>query len=306
MSTPADHNPEPVNDREDTTVNTPESDPVNTTPTDTVNTDTTRADRRAVNGNVVEFKPGTARTPEEIPEPRTGAEVAASEVIDAEIVEDTPAADAVAVSVDPVAVTPSWWETVADATARPLVASWLLSAEEFTARAKFLVRYAGHATAFHALRVPVYVPVAVLKAPGALLRHGARLRNWVYDAESKPVRLAARDKADIDQYMKMREARNDAVRRRSAPVLFAVAVLAAIVYLAISYLTPFWNWVALVTALALIGWFGAPADNPVAGRAGPQAHLLNDRRRAVLARYRRAQQGVQQGQEGRFPQPDPT
>jgi hypothetical protein len=69
MSTTADHHPEPVNDREDTTVNTPEPEPVNTTPTDTVNTDTTRADRRVVNGNVVEFKPGTARTPEDIPHP---------------------------------------------------------------------------------------------------------------------------------------------------------------------------------------------------------------------------------------------
>jgi S-DNA-T family DNA segregation ATPase FtsK/SpoIIIE len=225
-----------------------------------------RTDGRAVNGNVVEFNPGTARTPEEIPAPRAGGDVAPSEVIDAELVEDEDGKP-VPVPVDPAPVKPSWWETVADATARPLVASWLLSVEEFKERAVFLVRYAAHATAFHALRVPVYVPTALLRAPGALCRIAARVRNWVYDAESKPVRMAARDRADVKEYMTLREARNATVRRRSAPVMVAVVILLAIVYLAITYVSPFWNWTILVAALALVGWWGAPADKPVAGRA---------------------------------------
>jgi len=65
----------------------------------------------------------------------------------------------------------------------------------------------------------------------------------------------------------LREARNDAVRRRMGPVMVGVVVLLAIVYLSITFLSPFWNWTILVCVLAVIGWFGAPKDAPVAGRA---------------------------------------
>jgi hypothetical protein len=108
---------------------------------------------------------------------------------------------------------------------------------------------------------------ALLKAPGALCRHGARLRNWVFDAESKPVRMDARERRDFKEYMALREARNEAVRRRMGPVMVGVVVLLAIVYLAITFVAPFWNWTTLVLALTLVGWFGAPKDKPVAGRA---------------------------------------
>ncbi|GAB3707346.1 FtsK/SpoIIIE domain-containing protein [Amycolatopsis oliviviridis] len=258
MSTTADHTPASANGPEperDTTVNTP-----NPTP-DTTSDE--RPDGRVVNGNVVEFKPGTARTAEEIPTPRDTATVVRSNVLDAEIVDESePTA-----KVDPPEAKKSWWETVSDAKARPLVASWLLSAEEFKSRAKFLVQLAGHQTAFHALRVPVYVPSALLKAPGALCRGTVRVHRWVFDAESKPVRMDARDRADVNEYMRLREARNETVRRRSAPVMVGVLTLIALVYLAITYVTPFWNWTILITAMTLVGWFGAPKDKPVAGRA---------------------------------------
>ncbi|UMP02249.1 cell division protein FtsK [Amycolatopsis sp. EV170708-02-1] len=254
MSTTADHTPASEPER-DAMVNTP-----NPTP-DTASDE--RPDGRVVNGNVVEFKPGTARTAEEIPTPRDTTAVVPSNVLDAEIVDESePAA-----KVDPPEVKKSWWETVSDAKARPLVASWLLSAEEFKSRAKFLVQLAGHQTAFHALRVPVYVPSALLKAPGALCRGAVRVHRWVFDAESKPVRMDARDRADVNEYMRLREARNETVRRRSAPVMVGVLTLIAIVYLAITYVTPFWNWTILITAMTLVGWFGAPKDKPVAGRA---------------------------------------
>ncbi|WP_037363787.1 FtsK/SpoIIIE domain-containing protein, partial [Amycolatopsis orientalis] len=94
-----------------------------------------------------------------------------------------------------------------------------------------------------------------------------RLRHWVFDGESKPVRMNARDRNDSEVYMKLREARNEAVRRRMAPVMVGLVVLLAIVYLAITYVTPFWNWTVLVSAMTLVGWWGAPADKPVAGRA---------------------------------------
>ncbi|WP_406640458.1 cell division protein FtsK [Amycolatopsis sp. WGS_07] len=278
MSTTADRTPFPSHDREhqgDQLVNTPAEPSVNT-PADTAVNAAVNADPAATevaytrSGNVVPIRPDTARGPEEIPEQaRTDAgerEARSGDVIDAAD-PDQPADTAPAVPVDPPAVTRSWWETAADATAQPLVAKWLTSAEEFKSRARFLVRYAAHTTAFHALRVPLYVPTAFLRSFGAVGRLLGRLHHWVFDGESKPVRMNARDRNDSDVYMKLREARNDAVRRRMAPVMVGLVVLLAVVYLAITYVTPFWNWTVLVSAMTLVGWWGAPADKPVAGRA---------------------------------------
>lgn len=262
MSATADHTPESVNgpDSEgplsvnstpDPSTNTPAETPVNAA----VNTDPAATDTATMRaGNVVPIRPDTARTPEEIPE------------------QDRPAADdtepgTVVRLVDPPATKATWWETVSDATARPLVAKWLTSAEEFKARARFLVRYAAHTFAFHALRVPVYIPAALLRAPGALCRLTARVGRWVFDAESKPVRMNARDRNDADVYMKLREARNETVRRRSAPVMVAVLVLLATAYLCLTFVPPLWNWTALAATLTAVGWWGAPADKPVASRA---------------------------------------
>ncbi|MEV7093718.1 hypothetical protein AB0M80_12870 [Amycolatopsis sp. NPDC051045] len=235
-----------MNSTPDPSTNTPADTPVNAaTNADPAATDTavTRA------GNVVPIRPDTARTPEEIPE------------------QDRPATDdtepgTVVRLVDPPATRATWWESAGHATARPLVARWLTSAEEFKSRARFLVRYAAHTTAFHALRVPVYVPTAFLRSFGATGRLVARLRAWVYDAESHPVRMNARDRADAELYMKLREIRNETVRRRMGPVMFAVCVLLAIVYLCITFVEPFWNWTGLVVAMTIVGWWGAPADKP--------------------------------------------
>ncbi|MFB9930959.1 cell division protein FtsK [Amycolatopsis halotolerans] len=268
MSTTADHAPFPTADREhqgDQPVNTPAEPSANTTADAPANADTDVAWTRS--GNAVPVHPDTARSAEQIPAQDTGERDArAGDVIDAAD-GDEPADTAPAALVDPPAVTRSWWETAGDATARPLVAKWLTSAEEFKSRARFLVRYAAHTTAFHALRVPLYVPTAFLRSFGAVGRLLGRLHHWVFDGESKPVRMNARDRNDSDVYMKLREARNDAVRRRMAPVMVGIVVLLAVVYLAITYVTPFWNWTVLVSAMTLIGWWGAPADKPVAGRA---------------------------------------
>lgn len=279
MSTTADHTPDPMNGHEpeglpsvnstpEPSTNTPADTPVNTGDTDAVNTDpaaTGTATTRA--GNVVPIRPDTARTPDEIPEQDRFAD--AGTVLDGADVEAADASGQVAPlkPVDPVDTKPSWWETVSDATARPLVAKWLTSAEEFKSRARFLVHYAAHTFAFHALRVPVYVPSALLRAPGALCRLVARVHRWVYDAESKPVRMNAHDRNDADVYMKLREARNETVRRRSAPVMVAILVLIATAYLCLTFVAPVWNWTLLLATLTAVGWWGAPADKPVAGRA---------------------------------------
>ncbi|MFI6032557.1 hypothetical protein ACIA99_43725, partial [Amycolatopsis magusensis] len=234
VNTPAEHpDNTPVNADQNTTTDPAANGPANTTP-DATDVAYTRS------GNVVPIRPDAARTPADIP--------TQADVIDAEIVDEEAAVRPVLV--DGPEVKRTWWETAGDATARPLVAKWLTSAEEFKSRVKFLVRYAAHATAFHALRVPVYVPTAILRSIGAIGRLVARLRAWVFDAESKPVRMAARDRADVNEYMRLREARAETVRRRMGPVILGLVVLTAIVFLCLSYLPPFWNWTLLLSALA--------------------------------------------------------
>ncbi|SFK52459.1 DNA segregation ATPase FtsK/SpoIIIE, S-DNA-T family [Amycolatopsis sacchari] len=262
MSVPADH---PDRDREPDsreTMNTPEHDPVNTTPDTPVNPEP----NDDVNGRVLPFtpRPDSAATPDEIPV-QDRREVAPSEVLDAEIVDDEPARPPV--PVDPPEVRRSWWEAAGEATARPLVAQWLTSWEEFRSRVRFLVQYALHVSAFHALRFPLYLLKAFLRSFGAARRLAGRLHAWVYDAESKPVRLAARDRADVNEYMKLRQVRNETVRKRLLPVWLGLLALAAVVYVCLACLPAFWNWTLLIGAMVVLGWWGAPADKPVTGRA---------------------------------------
>lgn len=267
---PTEHAADPGNEEfMNTTGATPDPDddhaPVNTGDTNTVNTPDT-GHTAPVNGAVPPFthRPDSATTPEEIPVQETVRD-ARGETLNTDPVDGEAAP--VAVSVDPPEVKPSWWESIGDATARPLVANWLTSAEEFQSRAKYLVRYAAHATAFHALRVPVYVPTACLRSFGTTGRLIARGHRWLYDAESKPVRMAARDRADVNEYMRLREARNETVRKRFLVLWLGIVLLAAIVYLCLTVLAPVWNWTLLVSVLTVLGWWGAPADKPVAGRA---------------------------------------
>jgi S-DNA-T family DNA segregation ATPase FtsK/SpoIIIE len=225
-------------------MNTPDRNPVNTPDTPDMNT----GQVTPVNGNVVPFtpRPDTAATPEEIPAQERRVLVR-GEVIDAEIVDDD--ARVRPVPVDPPEVSRTWWETIGDATARPLLAEWVTSAEEFGSRAKYLARYAAHTVAFHALRVPKYVPTAFLRSFGAIGRLVARLHRWVYDAESKPVRMAARDRADAAEYMKLREARNETVRKRLLPVYLGILLTIAIVYVCITCLPAAANWALLISLM---------------------------------------------------------
>ncbi|WP_246076414.1 FtsK/SpoIIIE domain-containing protein [Amycolatopsis cihanbeyliensis] len=265
MTTPTpDADDRSVNDLTPASATTPANTPADTTNPTGVNTgmngdvttpaNTTETTHGAAAGsNVVPLRPHT--------------EIVPDAAIDGEIVDD-PAEPRRPVPVDLPEDKPSWWEQISEATARPLVASWLRSGAEIRSRVVFLLRYAAHVTTFHGLRLlPVYVPVAVFRSFGAVLRGLRRVRDWVFDAESKPVRMTARDRQEFSQYMTLREARNDAVRKRSLPVLLAVLALAAVVVLAVTYLPPLWNWTLLVATLVVLGWRGAPSDRPVVSRA---------------------------------------
>ena len=102
-----------------------------------------------------------------------------------------------------------------DAKRRQVLPAWLHSRTEFAAVAKWAAGYAGHITAFHAVRTPLYAGTLVLRAPaGAAKFVGGTLR-WVADAEGAPVRADAVAREDAGDYLKLSRQRDGRVKLRA-------------------------------------------------------------------------------------------
>ncbi|HVV10556.1 FtsK/SpoIIIE domain-containing protein [Amycolatopsis sp.] len=249
-------------------MNTPEHNPMNTDETDTVNTQETEA----VNGTVVPFtlRPDSASTPDEIPVQEQRA-AARGEVIDGEIVDDEDTDDAEeirhAVPVDPPAPPKqSWWEATKDAKIRPLVPEWARTRAEFRDRVRWVAFYAGHTTAFHAIRSPQYAGILLLRSPRGLWRVVVATHRWIYDAEGKPLRAAAVTANEYDKYFKLAEVRAERIRKRGLVAFLALLVAAAGVFVLASYSTAL-LWLLAAASVGVLGKIGTPADKPMLGRA---------------------------------------
>jgi S-DNA-T family DNA segregation ATPase FtsK/SpoIIIE len=266
MSVPADH---PDRDRDpivEEPMNTPDHEPVNTSNDTAMNTPV----EGEVNGNVVPFtlRPDSASTPEEIPVQERAA-LARGEVLDAEIVTDDEDAEEVR---HPIAVDPPepakapWWQTTRDAKIRPFLPTWARSRQELTDRVKWLALYAGHTTAYHLLRTPVYAGILLVRSPRGLWRVVVMTHRWVYDAEGKPLRAAAVTASEYDKYFKLAEVRSERIRKRSLVAFLTLLVAAAGVYVLGAYSDAL-VWLLAAVGVGLLGKIGTAADKPVLGRA---------------------------------------
>jgi S-DNA-T family DNA segregation ATPase FtsK/SpoIIIE len=274
-----DHDPRenPVNEE---SMNTANPDHENTADTDAVNTDPEAAmnghSDDAVNtpstlgGAVVHYRENTAARPEDIPPQRTGnaSEVVPDDTLSGDLLDDEDDTAARPVAVDPTGEHgPSRWDAARQSTARPVLPQWARSRAEIADRARWAGRYAGHTTAYHAVRVPKYAACLAGRAPrGAVRVVGASWR-WVYDHEGKPLRAAAVTRTDSAEYLKLTELREDRVRKRLtlAFVVFLFAV--AGVFLLVVAASALLMWSVIASAVAVLGWIGTPADKPVIGRA---------------------------------------
>jgi S-DNA-T family DNA segregation ATPase FtsK/SpoIIIE len=150
---------------------------------------------------------------------------------------------------------------------RPVVPPWARGRREFSGMAKGVGAYAGHVSAYHALRAPWYALRLTLRAPrGAVRLIGGSLR-WLVDAEGEPLRQVAVTREDIEEYLKLSRQRDRRVRWRTA-VGVAVSLLGPVAALVVYALTPFWLLALLgVTAVLALGRLGQSADDPVIHRA---------------------------------------
>jgi S-DNA-T family DNA segregation ATPase FtsK/SpoIIIE len=150
---------------------------------------------------------------------------------------------------------------------RPVIAPWLRSRTQFVQTAKWAANYAGHVSAYHAVRLPLYAGKLALRSPAGAAKVLASTRAWVFDAEGAPVRKDAAKKLDKEMYLKLLRERRETVRGRLPAALFAsVAVVAGV--LVLWGFAPWWaQWLAALAVVGGLGWLGTPSDKPVAGHA---------------------------------------
>jgi S-DNA-T family DNA segregation ATPase FtsK/SpoIIIE len=300
MTESADHQSQLADSARGEFVNTPEHDE-NVQP---LNTDTEPTNQAAVNGsNVVQLRPGSASTADQISAPRADA----THVIDGEIVDDEEGTEPVRVD-RPGPTGASWWERQRAATAREVIPAWLRSRDELSDRAKWAARYAGHTAAFHTVRLPKYAGTFALRSPRGAGRVIAASWRWVYDAEGKPLRTNAVSRDDAAEYLKLAELREERVRKRLTLAFVGLLLMVAGVYLLAGYGSPLLIWSLTMAGVAALGWIGTPADKPVIGRAvvtQKAAKLTSEVVVRALASLGIAQinQAVGKGQGITFPAP---
>jgi S-DNA-T family DNA segregation ATPase FtsK/SpoIIIE len=80
---------------------------------------------------------------------------------------------------------------------RAVVPAWLRSRQEFRDAGKGVAAYAGHVTAYHAIRAPWYALRLTLRAPRGAARFVGGVLRWLVDAEGEPLRQDAATRADM-------------------------------------------------------------------------------------------------------------
>lgn len=189
-----------------------------------------------------------------------GAEVALRhDALDGEVV-SLPPRPPLDLALRPGPAKPLPWEAE-PAERRPVIAPWLRQPEQRRAAARWVLRRAGHHTAWHAARLHMYVVLSLWWAPRGLIRVGALFRDYIDDGDARPLRAAAKARGDDATYLKYRKQQQDlrAARRVST---IAMAVVGAAVALAIWWWFT-WLWPLLVVLIAVLGRIGQSADRPI-------------------------------------------
>jgi S-DNA-T family DNA segregation ATPase FtsK/SpoIIIE len=160
------------------------------------------------------------------------------------------------------------WMEAKDKARLPVLPDWVKLPDQRKAVRKWAVRHYSTVVGYHAIRLPcIYTPKVLWYSPRGAWRWSTAVGRWVFDAEGKPLRLAAVAAEDAGEYLRLSRQRDDRVRLRTI-----IATLAGLIGLAAALtlyvMAPSWLLLLAITTLTTaLGIAGAPADRPLIDRA---------------------------------------
>lgn len=150
---------------------------------------------------------------------------------------------------------------------RPIIPAALRNRDERADLVRWVARFGLHVTAFHAVRVPMYLAKLLAYSPRGLYRILRTLFYVVSDAEGAPLRRAEVVRGDTAAYLKLVRERNKRVARRGTEAGVGVAGLLVLVWLLATAAGPVWQILAAGVAVGGLGRVGRPADRRIAAPA---------------------------------------
>lgn len=143
----------------------------------------------------------------------------------------------------------------------PVVPVWVRDSAQREAARQWALRWAGHATAFHAVRLPKYGVRAAFYAPRGAIRALVRWARWVFDWDAHSLRLDLIQRREASAYHVAARHRDDRLKNRAIGSL--AGVVATLVGGWIGY--ALWHPAPFLAAAAGVGaliWHGRPVDAP--------------------------------------------
>lgn len=185
--------------------------------------------------------------------------VLAHDVHDGEIVA-LPQRPPIDLKLRPAAAVPAPWDAI-ESPGRPIVAPWLLDADECRRAIQWWMGVQAHRVAFHAVRLHLYVALSLWWAPRGAVRVCARVRDRRDDG--RPLRMAAKARGDDATYLRLlAEHKRERREQRGATVAAFVALVGAA--LALVVWAPWWAcWPLAVSGVAVLGRVGQSPDRPI-------------------------------------------
>jgi S-DNA-T family DNA segregation ATPase FtsK/SpoIIIE len=153
----------------------------------------------------------------------------------------------------------TWWHQTPQG--RPILAPWIVVREDRRAAVRWLVIYTRQASAFHAVRIPVYGSRLIRHTPRGAGRAIWLWWQWVCDTEGHAIRLNARDKNHEDVYLKLAKLRDERVKARWS-ITGIVAGGSAIALTVCWLIWPVTPYLLTAAAVGVLGYVGRRLDRP--------------------------------------------
>lgn len=174
---------------------------------------------------------------------------------------------------------PAPWQTTA-VERRPVVASWLQTAEQRGQAARWAVGHACYVLLFHIARVPLYALRVALWSPRGACRLVGRYVGWLLDVDSWPMIWQAKEAKSIPEYRGLRKES----AKRVKPRLVGLAV-----WLAVAVAVLAWMVLAQMTLLL---WLVAAVAVGACARAGQNPDRPLMEHAVVEGRFRKLSSGI--------------